>query len=488
MTLNRNELEDILKTLPIGYYIGRKVEVNLDETTECSFYNPMEDRICISKTQLDHALSELDESGNVEDDVRTMLYHEVSHAFLTPKNMKVNYQRNVFEDERIETLLSKYYKRVNFKSFVKRINHFHGESPKNANEAFYQLVRYRIGETEWLERVKDLIKENSKLNREGYSYDYQYAIDRLYNEFCEWWNKQTEESRKNSENSEESTGNEAKDTNRPTEETTADNSDESEESEDETAQMTTEDGEEDAEYSAEEAKELMQESCSGYADAELKSKIDAILSRIANSKKSNGSAINAYSGKFDPRAVVRDDYKYFVQQNRLGHVKAYSKVHLNLFIDTSGSFRRSQEQANKLLFALRTFEQQNPDFTFDVVSCSNGETLLKKNEREINAWGGNYLDENAKTLFRSLQLPAAVNFNIVMFDGDAFTNCPWGMTVAKAAKNFSAFNTANTVIISDRSNMDYINRNCKLAKRIFTENYVEELVEHTISALRMLSR
>lgn len=488
MTLNKNELEDILKTLPIGYYIGRKVEVSLDETAECSFYNPMEDRICISKLQLDNAMNELDESANAEDDVRTMLYHEVSHAFLTPKYMQVNFQRNVFEDERIETLLSKYYKRVNFKSFVKRINHFHGEAPKNADSAFYQLVRYRTGKIEWLERVKELISKYSTLNREGYAYDYQYDIDRLYKEFTEWWNKHPEESKKFSDNSDESNDGETKDTNKPTEEPNSDNSDESKSTEDEAAEMTAENGEEDGEYTADTARELMQRASSGYNDTDLKSKIEAILSRIASTKKNNGSAINAYSGKFDPRAVVRDDYKYFVQQNRLGHVKAYSKVHLNLFVDTSGSFRRSQNEANKLLFALRLFEQQNPDFSFDVVSCSSGEKLLKKNEREINAWGGNYLDENAKTLFRTLQLPATLNFNIVMFDGDAFTNCPYGVSTAKAAKNFSAFNTANTVIISDSSNMDYINKHCKLAKRVFTDKYVEELTEHTIKALRMLSR
>lgn len=488
MTLNKNELEDILKTLPIGYYIGRKVEVSLDETSECSFYNPMEDRICISKTQLDNAMNELDESANAEDDVRTMLYHEVSHAFLTPKSMKVNYQRNVFEDERIETLLSKYYKRVNFKSFVKRINHFHGEAPKNADSAFYQLVRYRIGETEWLERVKELISKYSTLNREGDSYCYRKDIDNLYKEFTEWWDKHLEESKKSSDSSDESDNDEANDTNRPTEEINPDNSDESENTEDEASEMTTENGEEDGEYTADTARELMEQASGSYNDTDLKSKIDAILSRIASTKKNNGSAINAYSGKFDPRAMVRDDYKYFVQQNRLGHVKAYSKVHLNLFIDTSGSFRHSQNEANKLLFALTLFEKQNPDFSFDVVSCSKGEKLLKKNEREIDAWGGNYLDENAKTLFRTLQLPATLNFNIVMFDGDAFTDCPGTISTAKAAKNFSAFNTANTVIISDSSNMDYINKHCKLARRIFTNQYVEELIEHTLKALRMLSR
>ena len=38
----------------------------------------------ISKNQLDQALLELPEESDPEDDVRTMLYHEVSHAFLTP--------------------------------------------------------------------------------------------------------------------------------------------------------------------------------------------------------------------------------------------------------------------------------------------------------------------------------------------------------------------------------------------------------------------
>ena len=67
----------------------------------------------------------------------------------------------------------------------------------------------------------------------------------------------------------------------------------------------------------------------------------------------NGSAINAYSGVFDPRSVGRQDYKYFIQKNRAGNVKRFSKIKLNLFIDDSGSFKDSENvvNSNKLLFA-----------------------------------------------------------------------------------------------------------------------------------------
>ena len=78
-----------------------------------------------------------------------------------------------------------------------------------------------------------------------------------------------------------------------------------------------------------------------------------------NSKvtKKNSAAINAYSGVFDPRSTIRDDYKFFLQSNRVGHQKAFSKMKLNLFIDRSGSFYPSVPMVNKIIYALQKIEK-----------------------------------------------------------------------------------------------------------------------------------
>ena len=57
-----------------------------------------------------------------------MLYHELSHVILTPRTIFVRRNEeerdiiNIFEDERIETLLQKFYIKVDFKDFVKQFN------------------------------------------------------------------------------------------------------------------------------------------------------------------------------------------------------------------------------------------------------------------------------------------------------------------------------------------------------------------------------
>ena len=234
MRLTTHEIEKILNTLPIGYYVKREVKVKLDENAPCSYYDPMHDSICISSSQLNNALDNLKNSENVEDDIRTILYHEVSHAFITPKCMKVTRERNIFEDERIESVLRKYYRRVNFREFVKRINNFHGEQPKSADDAYYQLVRYRVGNPEWLEKLHQLILKWSNIGRLSDWY-YCLDIDDFYRSFCEWWNNQKEAEQQNPQ-PENSTSNE--------QDEQTDESDESNETEESNESNETEESDE----------------------------------------------------------------------------------------------------------------------------------------------------------------------------------------------------------------------------------------------------
>jgi len=520
MTYNKAQVESILKTLPIGYYIKRGVSVTLDETSDCSYYNPVNDAIVISYKQLSNALDSCPGTEFVESDVRTILYHEVSHAFLTPKNMKVNKVMNIFEDERIESLLRNYYKGVKFREFVKRINKFEGQKPTSADDAFYQLVRYRIGEDYWLKRLHDLIVKYNSLTREtDYTYSYKLDVDEFYNDFVkDWSDKEPEESPEGN-----TEGEEPKDNTSESNNSGSDTSDDSETSDEETDETETyddkpskgksgdeketeelskpsssdeesdnesddevevEDTEEDFDeaFNAEVAKEIFS-NCGINVSTELQRKVTEALSKIKNVTKQNGSAINAYSGVFNPRSVARDDYRYFVQKNRLGNMKAFSKTKLNLFIDVSGSFYYNQNKTNELLRALSDFEKTNPDFSYDIVTMAMGEKLLTRNERLINCNGGNKLDNKIFELFNKLQDRNCNTYNIVLFDGDALSDAP-----RDYEKNFQAFNHSNTHIISDPDNKGYISRNCKSAKVTITKDYVNELEDNIIKILNQMSR
>ena len=512
MKITFNEVEKILKTLPIGYYLKRNVDVTLDPDTECSYYVPMDDTIRISFKQLAAAFESIEKTKNAEKIVRGMLYHEVSHAFITPKDLRITSWMNMFEDERIESVLRHYYLNTNFRELVKLVNNFKGEKPANAEQAFYQLVRYRVGDKDWLKRLHKLIQKYKTLNRrsEGYElYDYETDVRNFYEDFMTWYKTNHPEldeiktqpevpsaSSCESDESSESTSSaatteseESDDENdEETDETTDDESDEeNDEAGNLESDKSDEESESDESLSSKEIDNMMSDALNELVDKEMIESVQQILQSISKSTSKNGSAINAYSGVFDPRSVVRDDYKYFVQQNRIGHIKAFSKVHLNLFIDRSGSFRRSQDTVNKLLYSLRLFENSNPNFTFDLVTCGMGERLETKKDRIMECRGGNKLDHDVFGIFKKLQFAGQTNYNIVLFDGDAFSDFCY-RELADAHKNFGAFNASNVTIISDYDNKHAIEQYACSAKKIFTHDYANELCKNVMNALQMLTR
>lgn len=485
MKITFNEVEKILKTLPIGYYIKRNVDVTLDPDTECSYYVPMDDMIRISFKQLTAAFESIEKTKNAEKIVRGMLYHEVSHAFITPKNLRVTSWMNTFEDERIESVLRQYYLNTNFRELVKLVNNFKGEKPANAEQAFYHLVRYRVGDKDWLKRLHELIQKYKTLNRrsKGYElYDYETDVRNFYEDFMTWYKMNHPELDEIKTQPEVPSASSCE-SDESSESTSSAATTESDEPDEE----TDEESESDESLSSKEIDNMMSDALNELVDKEMIESVQQLLQSISKSTSKNGSAINAYSGVFDPRSVVRDDYKYFVQQNRIGHIKAFSKVHLNLFIDRSGSFRRSQDTVNKLLYSLRLFENSNPNFTFDLVTCGMGERLETKKDRIMECRGGNKLDHDVFSIFKKLQFAGQTNYNIVLFDGDAFSDFHY-CELANARKNFGAFNTSNVTIISDYDNKDAIEQYACSAKKIFTRDYADELYKNVMNALQMLTR
>ena len=116
MELSFAKCESIISTLPIGFYTGRRIPVTLEKDAETSFYSPMEDKIIVSYPIIQQRCQQISGNCDEEEAVRSMLYHEVSHAILTPTNDQLDncFQVNVMEDERIETVLRHYYHGVNF--------------------------------------------------------------------------------------------------------------------------------------------------------------------------------------------------------------------------------------------------------------------------------------------------------------------------------------------------------------------------------------
>lgn len=467
MDVSFARVEQILKTLPIGYYCGRDIKVNLSKQ-DATYYDFSNDCIRISYPMIQRSTTLLTDDSKVENDVRCLLYHEVSHAILTPSNIRADDFYNVFEDERIETILQDYYMGVNFKEFVKRINNFKDEAPHTADEYFYQIVRFRKGPEKFTTRVKTIIDVYQNAFKQ--LYNYCDDVENLYFDIVDDWNNNRNNAQniQNNENNNESDDKSQRGIAQSSE--TFDTSD---------AQIETGNSL-GAGKSAGRIKKLVSDCLNRYVNGKINDEIEKILSSVKKSSKSNGSAINAYSGVFNPRSVARNDYKYFVQQNRNGHIRAFSKLHLNLFIDESSSFRDNDSIVNTLLYGLGKIERSYPDFSFTLISCGIGQRIRDKNDRFQRSHTGTRIKDTIFEQYRQVQEQDAENINIVLYDGSA---C-W---VESDALNFKAFDNKHSVLIVDDSNKLYM-KHCKNAKVIITQNYTYELEKNVLDALKILTK
>lgn len=513
------EIENILKTLPVGYYIGRNVPLKLTNENG-SYYVPMDDEAYISYPMLNNVMTKIESKlndENIERLTRTLTYHEISHAFITPKSLSMNKIVNVFEDERIESMCRNYYKSVDFKELLMLVNDWDGKTEPAHDTPFsvwYSLVRYHLGKPRFLIKVAALLKKYRKLHRFSNYWSsciYKDEIMALYREVEEDFLKDELEKQRKAEE-EARTADEEEQQNDNTgmgmnagDDNDAEESDEMNETEFNTVGQSEVSPEELREKQLEEQlnemsdEELQEffENITRAADEEVKKLFEnsqvyvnpGVQERLANIilankkvTKSNASAINAYSGVFDPRSVIRDDYKWFVQQNRQGNVKQFSKIKLNLFIDNSGSFSWNETIVNQLLFALKKLEQQEPNFTFDLITMNTRFELKKKNERELHCDGGNDIPAYSEGIIKKVQDRQSMNYNIVLFDGDALSD----PTEGRSGKQFKRFNMPNTVMILEDSNRKYAETYCKGIKRIYTRRYAAELIDQVCVALSFL--
>lgn len=462
------EVKKIVDTLPIGFYANRRITCALAENAECSCYNPFQDCIEISYDQICQGL-EMVQPNEQEELIRSNYYHEVSHAILTPTELEVTDIINIFEDERIETILNNFYYGIDFKKAVYAINHFdpaHPTPPANADQAFYSLVRFHIGPNDFLKRVQAIIKQFKDLNRDTDYWtvrDYKYRVEQLYRDFTKAY-----PTIKGTFTVPTIIGNGT-----PTEnQFVQDIKDKSQRVEHGELQSTV----------FEKVLNQVQ-----YLDTDFHREVSQLFANF-NRKNSKGCALCGYSGVINPRLADRKDYKMFERSSTARGNNQFGTFHLNLFIDTSGSFDRNVNATNGILKALRLIEKSNPNFTFDIVSMEAGEKILDRENRQIWADGGNYLTKDIFNIYRKLQLPQTYNYNIILFDGDAYSNREYTRDKTKQfsreGQGFVAFANNNCSIISDSENKRYIKEYCPNTRTIYTNNYVKELSKNIIKILQ----
>lgn len=544
MDVSYIQVNEIFKTLPIGYYLGRNIDCSLSETVNSSFFAPEKDCIIISYPMIRQALYRVEGSKDeVEELVRSILYHEISHVILTPKSFAHGMEdyHNIVEDERIETIFRKYYMNTNFRKTVKLVNNYDGHEPTSADEAFYMLVRFRVGTDEWLKRLKELICNYAYINAE-YDYDidpYKMKITDFYWDFRDWWNankNSTDNSEEkgtdnkgeinntnynntsyqnssesnnssmdsnmdsNKEDKEDNNQDNNQDTktvqnsknsgtgNNDLENSDSEGADSAKNGEDNNESESMKDMEDDIYDSLPESdviKKAIRQVINQFHNENLTSKFAEIINRKLKENKNKGAAINSYSGKLDKRSVgTRDDYKWWITSNREGNIRAFSNVHFNLFIDNSGSFHFNDNTVNTLIKSLDKISKSTPKFTFDVITINTRVREWKNHDNLFKSSGGNCLHDNIALVIKRHKKLNANTYNIVLFDGDAHTDdYEFSASIPASVEPFRHFNLSNTIIISDYENKKYIHKCITKARVIYTDNYCEELINNLCTLL-----
>lgn len=493
-------VEDVLKTLPIGYYFGAKADVKLvnGPNTYCA---PDRNEICISYPTIAGLLKDLktDDPHQLEKDIRCLLYHEVSHLILTPKALlhtpslqsyhfsdpiiyaaylkSSSYDsvrktvENIVEDQRIETMLQDYFFDVDFKEFNIRLNAGMPETPRTAEDLLFMAVILRKGPAELVEAADALINKSSAFVSMNAGDVCRYCAD-----IFALWHKAVKLFEGASDKKKEDF---------PTKKKEGSSAKKKEDAPARPAPVSNN-------TLKHSLFEQVEKRLTDGLDMSTSAAIDKIIKKAISKKGVTGSSSIGYSGLVDPRSTGNRDYRWFVKPTGDSSGK-FSKVKLNLFIDVSGSFVDSQRIINNVIRGLIAAENNYHDFSFDVVKM--GHCCYQKNEigtmasnyvapkdkRYVSCFGGNLFDKTIVPCFKAVQDPTARNYNIVVFDGDAWSD---SRNKSEDQRYIKVFNNPATTIISDVSNKPQIETRCKLSKNIFVKsNYAGLLKDNVLRTL-----
>lgn len=463
MEITFNLVEEILNQLPISYYLKRKTRVSLSKDEDTSFIDLVTGDIVISYSQIVNSINNT--SLDIEENIRCNLYHEISHALLSPRPKKLTIDKDVFncfEDERIENLLGNYYLDVDFKKHI--LEKYKSFIPNTPYEFFFACVRLRGGGVELNKEINDLIIKWKNLRfdfRPQNTTAYEEDINRLYHKIVRQFYIEKEELK---------------------------------ESEEENISYTlVSPSETYSEDTMEELSEYLTTKLESYRDNDFRQQAELIINSRDSEKAKNSESKNTYSGRLNPKMIGRpnDDYKWFMKKGD-GLYRDNQGLKLNLFIDQSGSYRELEINTNSILKELCIIERKIKDFKFDLVVIDTDIELKSKNHRFIECGGGNCLSTKLLTYFNHIQELDSKTVNLVLLNGDMATDTYKDglLTVPPFSDmqyhNLHAFNSNNTIIISDNSNKKALEQYCKRAKKIYTKDYVKEFKKYILKSLKIL--
>lgn len=504
--------EDIIKTLPVGYYLGHKVTVKLDPVGNDTYINLNDETITISYKVINEMLENAGENCNNEEIIRGLLYHEISHALLSvnpekfaktysiaeliPKRKGMTDEKkkymvdkwhdifNIFEDERIETVLKDYYLNVDFKKNLILMN---GIDPikeyrttTDPIKKFYIAVRYRILSNSLI-KIENCINNYvplcncNCLNGTRWK-EYVSKIMNIFYDFL----PDNMQSKKEDEETDTTDTFEEDENKKSSGSIQFDNSKELTDKEVENITKSICKPPVDSSPQIEYIKQLFKVKTTNPEAENVSTKIEKILKTAAAKRNAQSSGSTGYAGKIDPRLCGNKDYKWWIKKSETGAHKRFTKIHFNLFCDNSGSFSLSKNRMNGLILALRKLEEKNKDFSVTFIHCGYGMRVPDQTDPYLDCSEGSCLPENADEIYKSVQKPDTENINLVVFDGMMYCS-------VKDFTRFKAFDHPNCIVVSDTDNKEPFSVYAPQARCTFIErNYVDMFEDAVMSQLEKI--
>ena len=516
--------QDVLKTLPVGYYLGHPVSLRLDPTGDSTYIELDCERVTVSYNNICTALENAPDDIDPKPIIRALLYHEISHALLTPRGLlsSISYAFitkccsrykngddkaayiwdhvhdiiNIFEDERIETTCRDYYMNVDFKRLVVLLN----GDPKNFMNRdpigkFFALVRYRIGSTEQLETVSSIIKQFYGETYMMHNCEtYAKAIIKLFASMLPSnFQYQHNHNEQDNDAAQDAQDNDAMQDAQKNDSVQDDQNDNAEnqashspltDDQVDTIARTIEEKLTACQITIEKSKikEVFKRLSTNKEAAAIRAQFERVIQTALNKHKAQSSGSLGYSGRIDPRSAANKDYRWFAKKTQGSSVKRFSKIQFNLFCDDSGSFWGSKLKMNAVILALKELAAANHDIQVKVIHCGSGITVPDQESPWLQCQGSSFFDGNIPTIYKEAQRPDATNINMVVFDGEFCTQKD--ITKDKA---FGTFNHPNCIIVSDADNEDYFNEYAPQARKTFiTVRYADTFISQLIDQVGRL--
>lgn len=497
MQITYNQVKKILDTLPIGYYLGHSIPpVKLSKESESTYINQITEEITVSFQNVQTMLQNAPDDIGVESVVRGLLYHEVSHAVLTPAiqffpegmcfdgndlscafdRIKHAYKKrfgrelsfenckdffNIVEDERIETLLKDYYLNVDFRKNVLLLNGITDPEKELENADLFKrlflVCRYHVGNQEELYALKLLIEGFGDITNKSKAkciHSYIDAIDVFALIVFNNVKTPTQQDDQKQPNNSKSKDTKQNATPSPVKigDLFKDNPH--------------------MKQAAGEIRDTLKKASTNQEAARCADRLNRIITSAMNKRKMRSGAHTAYAGNINPRLCSNNDYRWFTKKSTVGNGKRFDKININLFCDNSRSFCNDEDNLNGLIATLLKLAEQNKDLTVTTTHINSSIRRGTKEDMFVRCKGGTSLDNSIKTIYPSLQKPNATNWNVVVFDG-----------YCEKPENFAVFNHPNVIMVVDETNRSTINTYCPQTRsKIITGDYAKEF-EHTVLSL-----